>query len=339
MDTKNLILKKLGKKKTIKVADIVKATGFSRAYINRFFQELQNEGKIVLLGRANRARYALTKTAQEAKKELLSVSRILRNKNLSEDLALDKIKQDTGIFLDLPKNIADIVDYGFTEMLNNAIEHSRSLEIAIKMERDKSGVSFEVIDSGIGIFKHVMRKRNLKNELEAIQDILKGKQTTAPKEHTGEGIFFTSRAADTLTIRSSKKKLIFHNILDDVFIKDAKHVKGTRVIFTISLKSKRKLADVFRKHSGDSYEFSKTKVIVRLYKIDTEYISRSQARRILSGLDSFEEITLDFNGVETVGQAFADEVFRIWQSHHNRARIITQNANKNIDLMINRSLI
>lgn len=331
-----MILRKLARKKTLKVSDIVRATGFSRAYINRFFQELQNEGKIVLLGKANRAQYVLVKNVKKAKETLLSINRILRNKNLSEDLVLDEIKRDAGIFLDLPKNIANIIDYGFTEMLNNAIEHSQSPEIAIQMKRDKSGINFEVVDFGIGIFKHVMRKRNLKNELEAIQDILKGKQTTDPREHTGEGIFFTSKAADILTIRSSKKKLIFHNILDDVFIKDAKYVKGTRVIFAIGLKSKIKLADVFRKYSGDSYEFSKTKVVVKLYKMDTDYISRSQARRILSGLDAFKEITLDFNGVETIGQGFADEVFRVWKLHHPHIEIIFKNANDNIRFMINR---
>lgn len=68
MDIRNLILKKLKNNKKIKVSDIVKATGFSRAYINRFFQELRDEGKIVLLGRANRAQYTLIKSARAAKK-------------------------------------------------------------------------------------------------------------------------------------------------------------------------------------------------------------------------------------------------------------------------------
>lgn len=338
MDVKKLILKKLAERKSLKVANIVKATGFSRTYINRFFRDLQNEGKIVLLGRANRAQYVLVKNAKKAKETLLNIYQVLKNDNLSEDEALNKIKRNTGIFLNLPKNIAAILDYAFTEMLNNAIEHSQSPKIEIKMKRDESGINFEVIDSGIGIFKHVMKKRKLKTELEAIQDILKGKQTTAPREHTGEGIFFTSKAADVLVIRSSKKKLIIHNILNDVFINDVQDLKGTRVAFSVGLKSKRKLANIFRKYSGNSYEFSKTKVIVKLYKMSADYISRSQARRILSGLDSFKEIVLDFAGVETGGQAFADEVFRVWQSHHPGVKIITQNANENIDFMIERSL-
>jgi len=338
MDVKKLILKKLAKKKTIRVADIVKATGFSRAYINRFFQELRDEGKVLLLGKANQAQYALIKSAKAAKKTLLTARRILKNKDLSEDLVLDEIKKDTGIFLTLPKNVIAILDYAFTEMLNNAIEHSNSSKIEIVIKKDSSGVRFEVVDFGIGIFNHLMKKKSLKSEFEAIQDLLKGKQTTAPQEHSGEGIFFTSKVADILTIQSSKKKLIFHNVLNDVFIKNTKPIRGTKVTFFISLKSKRKLSKIFKEYSGNSYEFSKTKVIVRLYKMGTDYISRSQARRILSGLDSFRKITLDFSEVETVGQAFVDEVFRIWQYKHPKIDIVPQNVNENIAFMINRTL-
>ena len=57
MDIKELILKKLAKDKEVRAATIVKLTGFSRTYINRFFQELRDEGKIVLVGKANRACY------------------------------------------------------------------------------------------------------------------------------------------------------------------------------------------------------------------------------------------------------------------------------------------
>ncbi|PIZ88177.1 MAG: histidine kinase, partial [Candidatus Nealsonbacteria bacterium CG_4_10_14_0_2_um_filter_39_15] len=60
--------------------------------------------------------------------------------------------------------------------------------------------------------------------------------------------------------------------------------------------------------------------------------------RILSGLDSFRKITLDFSEVETVGQAFVDEVFRIWQYKHPKIDIVPQNVNENIAFMINRTL-
>ena len=340
MDIKSLILKESGKKKKLKVADIVRATGFSRAYINRFFEKLRNEGKIVLVGKANKAHYIPAKKdiIRKTKKETLAIRRILNNVNLSESAVLDKIKKEAGIFLDLSKNVVNILDYAFTEMLNNAIEHSKSGKIVVTVKRTKGGVDFEIIDFGVGIFNNIMEKRGLKDRLEAIQDLLKGKQTTAPKEHTGEGIFFTSKAADKLVIQSSDKKLIFDNILDDVFVRDSKTKKGTKVKFEIRIDSKTDLGKIFRDYSGDAFEFAKTKVIVDLYQMDNAYISRSQARRVVSGLDKFKNIVLDFKGVETVGQAFADEVFRAWQRLHPGIKIEYRNANKNIEFMIKRAL-
>ena len=52
MDVKKTILKRLQNEGRLTVADMVKATGFSRVYVHRFFQELKDEGKIQLIGRA-----------------------------------------------------------------------------------------------------------------------------------------------------------------------------------------------------------------------------------------------------------------------------------------------
>jgi len=340
MDIELFILKRIKEKGKIKAADIVKVTGFSRAYINRFFQKLKEEGKIILVGRANKAFYipADKKIASQAKRSVLSAKKILKNKDLYEDSVLNAIKQDTGIFMSLSKNVSDILDYAFSEMLNNAIEHSKSSKIEIQIKRDNQCVFFSVRDWGVGIFKNIMKKKRLRNELEAIQDLLKGKQTTAPKEHSGEGIFFTSKIADLLTIQSSVKKLIFDNILDDVFIRDIKKTKGTKVSFMISTKSKTNLNRVFNQYSEGAFTFDKTITKISLYKLDSAFISRSQARRVLSGLDKFKKIILDFKGVESVGQAFADEVFRVWQNRHANIEIKYIYANENISFMINRAM-
>jgi anti-sigma regulatory factor (Ser/Thr protein kinase) len=340
MNIKSFILKKIKDKGEIKTADVVKATGFSRAYINRFLQELREEDKIVLVGKANKARYVLAnkQSFRKVKRETLTFRRVLTNKSISEDFILSEIKRKTGIFLGLSKNVSRIIEYAFTEMLNNAIEHSKSKTIEVFMEKKEEIIHFDVFDKGIGIFNNIMKKKNLKNELEAIQDLMKGKQTTAPREHTGEGIFFTSKIADKLVIKSSKKKLIFNNILEDVFIKDIKNTKGTKVTFTIKQDSKRNIDSIFKKYSEGLFDFGKTKVIVKLYKMDTEYISRSQARRIMSGLEKFKSILLDFNNVDTVGQAFADEIFRVWKSRHPNINVQYENANKNIEFMIRRAL-
>ena len=173
--------------------------------------------------------------------------------------------------------------------------------------------------------------------MEAIQDLLKGKLTTAPSLHSGEGIFFTSKAADLLIIQSDVKRLIFNNLLDDVFVKDVKGTPGTKVNFSVDINASRELQAIFEKYTDNSFKFSKTRVTVRLYEGGTEYISRSQARRILVGLEKFKVITLEFEGVETVGQGFADEIFRVWAERYKKIDIKVKNANDNVLLMINRA--
>ena len=340
MDVRKLILQHIQKNGRIKTSDIIKMTGFSREYVNRFLRELRNEGKIILIGKANKSHYILAdkQLFREAKKKILKIHTTLKNSNLSEDIVLDQIKRETGIFIDLKNNVSHILDYAFLEMLNNAIEHSRSKNIKITMKRDSENIRFDVIDFGIGAFNNIMKKKHLNNRLEAIQDLLKGKQTTIPDKHSGQGIFFTSKMADNFVVESSNKKLIFNNIVDDVFVNDIRNFDGTKVIFMIALNSIKKARNIFDKYSGDFYEFSKTKVNIKLYKLDSDYISRSQARRIISGLDKFKIIILDFKGVKTIGQAFADEIFRVWQKNYPKIEIKTKNTNENIDFMINRAI-
>lgn len=312
----------------------------SRQYLHRFLKELREEGKIALLGKANRALYVLADkdTLFATRKKIKKFHRFLHNEGLSEDVVLDAVKRDSGIFLDLNESVLRIVGYAFTEMLNNAIEHSQSKEIEVLVARDRAHVRFEIIDFGIGIFHHIMAKRGLRSELEAIQDLLKGKQTTDPEHHTGEGIFFTSKVADAFTIKSSVKELTFNNLIDDVFVRDIKNRRGTKIIFTISLDSQRDIEKVFGEYSTTSYEFDKTRVAVRLYKMGTLYISRSQARRIMTGLEKFKTVILDFTHIKSVGQGFADEIFRVWRIHNQNIKIEATNTNENIDFMINRAL-
>lgn len=335
MDIRKIILNHLKKNRQVKIAEIAKKTGFSRAYIHRFFSQLQREGKIILVGKTNTARYVLAGQIQKP----LSFRRTMFNKNLSEDAVLNDIKRETAIFDNLNRNVAEILDYTFTEMLNNAIEHSRSKKILGQMERTDKFIKFIVTDWGVGIFNDIKRKFRLKNTLEAIELLLKGKQTTAPEEHTGEGIFFTSKAADKFLIKSSNKKIIFDNIINDIFVGDIKNINGTKIVFETSILSKRKLSAIFKEYTNENFVFDKTKVTVKLFELsDQSYISRSQARRLLFGLEKFRRVILDFRRVDTVGQAFADEIFRVWQKKYPTIKIEYDNVNESVEFMIKRAL-
>jgi ERCC4-type nuclease len=58
--------------------------------------------------------------------------------------------------------------------------------------------------------------------MEAIQDILKGKTTTMPKSHSGQGIFFTSKSGDLFILDSFGYQVIVDNKIPDVFVKTVK---------------------------------------------------------------------------------------------------------------------
>ena len=62
-------------------------------------------------------------------------------------------------------------------------------------------------------------------------------------------------------------------------------------------------------------------------------ISRSEARRLLLGLEKFKEIILDFKDVKKIGQGFADEIFRVFHNRHPNIVINTVNVSPTIKQM------
>ncbi len=184
-----------------------------------------------------------------------------------------------------------------------------------------------------------MKKRNLKNEIEAIQDLLKGKTTTQPQAHSGEGIFFTSKVADIFSLESFGQKLTINNLLKDIFIEDVKPSKrGTKVFFQLACDSQKHLNDIFREYQTDPTEhaFDKTEIQIKLYTLGTVHVSRSQARRVLAGLDKFRSIILDFDQVPTIGQAFADEIFRVFKNKHPDIQVTPINMNETVRFWVDR---
>ena len=239
----------------------------------------------------------------------------------------------------LSDNLNSLLFYVFTEILNNAIEHSRSKTVDISISKQESLLTISIEDYGVGVFRNVMRERNLTSEYEAMQDLPKGKTTTNPHSHSGEGIFFSSKAVSLFILESYGYQLRVDNTLPDVFFEQGtKKKRGTKVTFTFDINTKLHLNQVFDNFVTDRGEvgFDKTNIKVRLFTQGSIYISRSQARRILTGLDKFKTIVLDFDRVTTVGQAFADEIFRVFKSNHPIITIQAINTIEPVQFMIDR---
>ena len=309
----------------------------SRTTVHRHLTRLLKDKKILKTGTTVRAVYTLFSS---------------RNKNLEikiqKDTDEDKIWKENleGDFSSLTENVLYICNYGFTEIYNNAIEHSEGEQILVTTKWNNDSVKISISDDGVGIFKKIKRTLNLEDERESILHLSKGKFTTDPERHTGEGIFFTSRCFDKFWIMANG--LIYHkcNDLDDWFFetRDDKQENGTCVVMEIRTDSKRSVEKLFAEYSNmdpvDGIKrFDKTHILVSLSKFGEEhYISRSQAKRILVGLDKFREVILDFRNIRTIGQGFVDEVFRVFQRKHRGLQIKYINANDNIQFMIERGL-
>jgi len=334
MNTKEKILKHLETKKTVTGKELSEYLGISRQAINKHLKELIRNSKVSKEGTTRGVVYKLA-----ADKDMIQPIRRFKKKYSLSGLEEDKVFQELASLLNLKGELStaawDVVYYAFTEILNNAIEHSESKECSVRISLDQYRFSFDVRDSGIGIFYSIFTKFDLPDENAAIGELIKGKTTTMKEKHSGEGVFFTSKSADVVSFRSHKINLIFNNLKRDVFVEDRRFIKGTEVAFEISRHSRRRLDKLFTEFAPEEFEYSfeKTRALVRLFQEDC--ISRSEAKRLLSGLDKFKEIMLDFKGVKSIGQGFADEIFRVFRNSHPDITIGTENLSPSLQPIIN----
>ncbi len=128
------------------------------------------------------------------------------------------------------------------------------------------------------------------------------------------------------------------NIRGDVGVGEVSRRRGTRVRFEAATKVRRKLAEVFAAYT-DEREFAKTRVVIKLFAIGTRFVSRSEARRVATGLDRFREVVLDYRGVEEIGQGFVDELYRVWGTSHPGIRLTSVGANRAVTFMLRRAAV
>jgi excisionase family DNA binding protein len=255
--------------------------------------------------------------------------------NLEEHIVWKKIVNDLNLDLTCPAK--DVASYAFTEMLNNAIDHSSGAVVSVRFWKNENIWAFEIQDDGIGVFFNVMKGFGLASEIESVAELSKGKQTTAPKGHSGEGIFFTSKAVDCFQLASHEIEWTVDNRRDDFALGQDESKKGTRVFCEVATDTKKTSVSIFEQFTHD-HEFVVTRPTVKLFEIGTEFVSRSEAKRLLRSLEKFEEVELNFQNVRSVGQGFVDEVFRVWAADHPSQKMVPINMNAKVKFMVERGM-
>lgn len=304
--------------------------GLSRQVANGYLKSMVREGLILGEG-ATRGRVYRIQTLAETAREY-------PREGLQEDLVWRELIAP--VVARLPENVRDIWQYATTEMINNAIDHSGTPEVQVNVRKNALHTEVLVADEGEGIFLKIQRAFDLQDPREAILELAKGKLTTAPEQHTGEGIFFTSRALDFFEIESHHLRFSHAPKVNDSISEQASDTPGTRVRMCLTNDSPRFLREVFDAFSDpEEFTFDKTVVPLRLAQYEGEkLVSRSQAKRVANRFERFKRVELDFAGISEIGQAFADELFRVFAAAHPTIRIIPVNTAPTVDQMIRRVL-
>lgn len=240
----------------------------------------------------------------------------------------------------------NIWSYTFMEMMNNAIEHSKASQIRCRVIWDYLYTEISIIDNGIGTFKSIQNyfAQELGQSIDyqdAILELHKGKFTTSPATHSGEGIFFSTKMLSEFAIWSDNAIFSTGCMNREAFIQShliayftkLNHI-GTMVIMKLENQTTRKPKEVFDLYAPIEEGFVKTRIPLKEVCPYGEPIARSQARRLVYRLEEFRQIEIDFTGIDFMGQGFADEVFRVFQNKYPEVELIPVHANEAVLGMI-----
>lgn len=311
--------------------EFAKQENMTAQSIYRYLDQLEKAGRVTKKKAGRKNQYRLVITRENFTVEL---------EGLSEDLIWRQ--RVAPFFSDLPEISAYNLSIAFTEMLNNAIDHSGGKHAKVYLTKNGYMATVQITDDGIGIFTKIADAMNLEEKSFAVLELAKGKFTTDPQSHTGEGVFFSSKVVDGFAIISDGLIFLGPDSESEGYLTRTQLGKtGTTVIMEIKYSHTQTAKEIFDyfTQSPDDYGFSKTIVPVRLLEYGDEkplVVSRSQAKRLMVRFERFENIILDFTGIDEIGQGFADELFRVFPSQHPSSKLYPTNCSDAVKRMINR---
>lgn len=254
---------------------------------------------------------------------------------LDEDLPWSR---DFAPHFEMPKNVRQLMQHAFTELLNNAIDHSDGQSVTVSMRQTPAHLQLLISDDGRGLFDKIRESFQIEDPAMAMLELSKGKLTSSPERHTGRGLYFTSRLADVFDLHANAVAFQ-HREWDPRSWKQGRAMRqqGSAIYLAISVDTARTLDDVMRSASIDAqgYAIERTTLPLRLITNDDVALeSRAQARRVAARLTEFKQAELDFTGIDHIGQGFADELFRVFGRNQSQVQLVVKNASPRVNAMI-----
>jgi anti-sigma regulatory factor (Ser/Thr protein kinase) len=308
--------------------DVVSALRVSPATAHRLLQALVTGGVLERRGKGRAARYRLRGPRRRFRRAGLDEHRVWE----SMAAAIARIRP-------LDPDVARSLAYAASEILNNAVDHSggQTVEVAASFE-PRGATMITVRDDGIGVFRRVCEDFRYATPQDAIVQLEKGKLTSDPTRHSGEGLFFSSKAVTRFRLESQGTAWVVDNQVRDSAIGPSVVRRGTRVQLEVIPGHVPRLEELFAAYTDpDTLHFTRSRATIKLAGLGRTLISRSEAKRLVARLTDFRHVTLDFSGVEVAGQGFCDEVFRVFGGAHPEVALEPVGMNDAVAFMVNRA--
>ena len=246
--------------------------------------------------------------------------------------------RDFAPFFALPASVNRMVQHTFCELLNNAIDHSGGTHVTVSLRQTAGHAQLLVSDDGRGVFDQIAQTFAIDSPELAMLELSKGKLTSQPLRHSGQGLFFTSRLADVFDLHANAAAFQ-QRIWDERGWRPQRALKhtGTSVYASFALDTTRTLDSVRQQYSIDGVGVGFERTVVPLRLITSDVIgleSRAQARRAGARLGSFRRAEVDFGGVAQIGHAFADELFRVFAREQPGVDLVPLNMSAAVASMI-----
>ena len=124
----------------------------------------------------------------------------------------------------------------------------------------------------------------------------------------------------------------FRELLHAEKLEEDYAAKGTTVYMTLANDSQKSAKDVFDRFADVDSGFTRTRIPLNNY-FERAPVSRSQAKSLCSRLEQFEEVELDFDGLDWMGQGFAHQLFVVFRNEHPDVRLIPVNMSDDVRKM------
>jgi len=252
-------------------------------------------------------------------------------------------RRDFAPYFDLPAQVRRMTRHAFTELVNNAIDHSGGTQVTVSMRQTPAQVQLLVSDDGCGLFRRIEHSFAIAEPSLAMLELAKGRLTSQPDRHCGRGLVVTSQLADVFDLRANAagfqrrawSAAKWHGMPPQAALAER---PGTSIYLAIALDTPRTLDDVQQALSAEpnGHAFDHTSVPLNLIAgaSDGALTSRAEAKRVASRLLSFRRAEIDFAGVDEVGHAFAHELFSVFRRAHPEVELVPRAANPQVASMI-----